>query len=228
MYAHPPPSPPYPTRSPSPGITHWTLNTFFPSLHLFFASGHSVHIEGSFLASSLVGLDAPLRHRLTSLTYEENGLLTRTIVPAKFQPTPSIRILEATVGVRTSVAVKESARVESSRPLTSIAEETHVVVGLRLQGMQEVGYVWARRPVALVGREESMWGHVRVAGWRGDVPVPVVGFPQEGKPGARVRVVKKGSMVARKVRAGKGAPEYIGLGEVCESLGGFEDFDEAP
>lgn len=76
-----------------------------------------------------------------------------------------------------------------------------MVVGLRLQGMPRVGYVWARRPVALVEGETRMWGHVRVAGLRDDVPVPFVGFPHaDDKPGARVAVVQRGSLVSPKLR----------------------------
>ncbi|KAL1603663.1 hypothetical protein SLS60_005251 [Paraconiothyrium brasiliense] len=183
-------------------IVHWTMNTFFPSLQLFFASGLSCNIEGSHLPDASIGLDPALRYRLTDLMHEEDGRLTNTIVP-KRTPTkvPSILILEATVAGRKSIAVKETHQIASARPITTIAQEEHIVVGLRLEGMASMGYVWAKLPQATVKVAGRMWGHVRIAGLKDDVPVPFVRFPQTGvKAGGDAAVVLKESMVDPQLR----------------------------
>jgi hypothetical protein len=190
------------------GITHWTLNTFFPSLHLFFESDLSVHIEASHVPSAAVGLDAALRSRLTDLTHEENGVLTNTILPCSTEP--SIRILDARLCLRTSIAVKQLPFTTKDAPVDNIVGEQHVVVGLRLEGMSEMGYVWGRVDgVVELGEvvdgeiqgEERRWGNVRVAGMRNDVPVPFVRFPVSGvRKGEEARVVVKGSLVKKELR----------------------------
>ncbi|KAF2442189.1 hypothetical protein P171DRAFT_63077 [Karstenula rhodostoma CBS 690.94] len=179
-------------------IVHWTMNTFFPALQLFLESGLSCWIEGSQLPGAFVGLDPALRFRLTDLTHEEDGSIINTILPTRnTTPASSIRILEATVASRESIAVKGTHQVL----LTTIAQEQHVVVGLRLEGMASMGYVWARVPDTAVGVAGRMWGHVRIAGMRNDVPVPFVRFPQTGvKPGAESEVVLKESMVNPKLQ----------------------------
>ncbi|KAJ4345426.1 uncharacterized protein N0V89_011556 [Didymosphaeria variabile] len=183
-------------------IVHWTMNTFFPALQLFFASGLSCNIEGSQLPDAFVGLDPALRYRLTDLTHEEDGRLTNTIVPKRTAAkAPSILILEATVACRKSIAVKETHQMASARPITTIAQEEHIVVGLRLEGMASMGYIWAKLPQATVKVAGRMWGHVRIAGLKDDVPVPFVRFPQTGvKPGGEATVVLKESMVDPRLR----------------------------
>lgn len=178
------------------------MNTFFPAIQLFFESGLSCWIEGSHFPGALVGLDASLRFRLTDLTHEEDGRLVNGVLPKpKTAAASSIRILEATVAYRKSIAVKETHQVSEARPVTTIAEEQHIVVGLRLEGMKSVGYVWAKLPVSTVGVAGRMWGHVRVAGMRNDVPVPFARFPQSVvKLGAGSKVVVKESMADPKLR----------------------------
>jgi hypothetical protein len=178
------------------------MNTFFPAIQLFFASGLSCWIEGSQLPDAFVGLDPALRYRLTDLTHEEGGSLTNTILPKRSAATASsIRILEATVACRKSIAVKATHQVSSARQVTTIAQEQHIVVGLRLEGMTSIGYVWARLPRATVGVAGRMWGHVRIAGLRDDIPLPFLRFPQTGvKPGAEARVVLKESLVNPKLK----------------------------
>ncbi|KAF1975122.1 hypothetical protein BU23DRAFT_552545 [Bimuria novae-zelandiae CBS 107.79] len=142
-------------------IIYWTMNTFFPTLHLFFESGRSCNIEGTHLPGARVGLDPTLRSRLTDLTHEEDGRLVNTIIPKKLVPRPSIRILEAKVACRYSIAVKETHQVRSGRPVTTIVEEQHVAIGLRLQGMTSMAYVWAKVPrstVEVAGRMASLSG----------------------------------------------------------------------
>jgi hypothetical protein len=64
-----------------------------------------------------------------------------------------------------------------------------------------MGYVWAKLPRTTVGVAGRMWGHVRIAGLRDDIPVPFVRFPQTGvKPGAEARVVLKESIVDPKLQ----------------------------
>lgn len=184
------------------GIVHWTMNTFFPALQLFFESGLSCWIEGSQLPGAFVGLDLALRFRLTDLTHEEDGSLVNTILPKRdITSASAIRILQATVACRNSIAVKETHQFLDARPVTTIAQEQHIVVGLRLEGMASMGYVWAKIPGTTVGVAGRMWGHVRIAGMKNDVPVPFVRFPRTGaKLGAESNVVMKESMINPKLQ----------------------------
>lgn len=85
--------------------------------------------------------------------------------------------------------------------MTTIAQEQHIAVGLRLEGMTSMGYVWAKLPRATVGVAGRMWGHVRIAGMKDDVPIPFVRFPQTAiKPAAEATVVVKKSMVDPKLK----------------------------
>ncbi|KAK7191666.1 hypothetical protein DPSP01_008108 [Paraphaeosphaeria sporulosa] len=183
-------------------IVHWTMNQFFPAVQLFFESGLSCWIEGSQLPGACIGLDSALRFRLTDIAHAEDGCLINTILSKRDSASdPSIRILEATVANRKSIAVKETHQFVEARPVTTIAQEQHIVVGLRLEGMESMGYVWARLPSTTVGVASRMWGHVRIAGMRIDIPVPFVRFPQTGiKPGAQSKVVLKESVIDPKLR----------------------------
>jgi hypothetical protein len=200
------------TRLPVPEINHWTMNTFFPTLQLFFDSGLSCTIDGEMISSdAVVGLDNSLRFRLTDINYEEDGQLFKTILPEKFVgPNPSIQIIDAHIARRKSIAVKQlpfklphKGPPVFVKPYASMVQEEHVVVGLRLQGMKEMGYIWARVPVPHCGIKmgDRMWGDVRVAGLRDlddddGAPVPFLGFPQEvTDPGGQTEVVEKQSMI---------------------------------
>ncbi|KAF2132775.1 hypothetical protein P153DRAFT_414595 [Dothidotthia symphoricarpi CBS 119687] len=184
-------------------IVHWTMNTFFPSLQLFFESGLSCTVDCGKLPDAILGLDQNLRFRLTDCTHEENGRLTRTTLPEKFARTgAAIEINSAVIAQRTSIAIKPGAHRSDGRlPNTStvtIVEEVHTVVGLRLEGMNEMGYIWAKTMTPLEERKDRTWGDVRVGNLKEDVPVPFLGFPQRvTKAGAKAIVVIKKSMIGR-------------------------------
>ncbi|CAO2657066.1 Nn.00g058690.m01.CDS01 [Neocucurbitaria sp. VM-36] len=184
-------------------IIYWTMNTFFPTLQLFFESGLSCTIDGSRLPDATVGLDPRLRFRLTDCTHEEEGHLFKTTLPAKFARSGTgLVIREACIARRVSIAVKPAESVSGSAysspslASTTIIQEHHWVVGLRLEGMSKMGYVWAK-----VGRRsgngDRIWGDVRLAGLRKDVPAPFLGYPEHTmKPGGQVTVVTKESMAS--------------------------------
>ncbi|KAF2626838.1 hypothetical protein BU25DRAFT_411365 [Macroventuria anomochaeta] len=180
---------------------YWNLNTFFPTLQLFFESGLSCTIDGGQLSGALIGLDSRLRFRLTDCTHEEQGRVTKGMLPEKFARSGAdIRILEATVAQRTSIAMKPTA--PTCQLLTpkaqglDIVHEVHTVIGLRLSGMNEMGYVWARAEMLSRMAEGRIWGDVRLAGLRNDVPAPFLGLAADfPKPGGELRVVEKGSMI---------------------------------
>ena len=184
-----------------PGIVHWVLNTFFPTLQLFFESGLSCTIDGSQLPSAKMGLDPKLRFRLTNCTHEEEGRVTSGTLPEGFvRSSDSLRILEATLAQRTSIAVRHI--IPAGRmPSTAfqgmrIVHEVHTVVGLRLSGMKDMGYIWARAEVPPRTAEGRIWGDVRLAGMRKDIPAPLLGLPA-GVPmsGRALKVVEKDSMI---------------------------------
>jgi hypothetical protein len=203
-------------------ITHWTLDTFFPTLQLFFESGLSCTLEGGYRQSARVGLDQHLRFRLTDLTHEEGGFVAKSTLPQKpYGPPKSIKIMEATLAERTSLAVQSippafgngstngrpSSR-PSSRPSAELRTETHVVIGLRLEGMQKMGYVWAKIDDPPPNSNCRTWHDVSIVGLRDDVPVPFVVFPQRNsKMGSKVSIVRKDSMIS---------PE-------CNGFGGYTD-----
>jgi hypothetical protein len=179
------------------------MNTFFPALQLFFKSGRSCTIDSGRLPDAAVGLDARLRFRLTDLTHEEQGVVEHTVLPEKFRgSSPGIRIVAAEVAQRISIRVQPVMPTyigcwTSLRPKAEIHREVHQVIGLRLEGMQEMGYVWAKSEPAhpLADRK---WGDVEVCGLRDDIPRPLVTEPQDdAKSGARVEVVRKKSMIEK-------------------------------
>lgn len=184
-----------------PGITYWNLNTFFPTLQLFFESGLSCTIDGGQLQGTVVGLDSKLRFRLTDCTHAEQGLVTKGMLPEKFARSgANIRILEVTVAQRTSIAVKSSGSTDQSLMATVqglvIVHEVHTVIGLRLSGMKEMGYVWAKAEMTSRMAEGRIWGDVRLAGLRDDVPAPFLGLAADfPKPGGELEVMEKGSMI---------------------------------
>jgi len=186
------------------GITHWTLDTFFPTLQLFFESGLSCTLEGGFRQCAKVGLDQHLRFRLTDLTHEEGGFVAKSTLPQKINgPPKSIKIMEATIAERTSIAVQSIATQNgrppsrpSSRPSAGLQTEGHIVIGLRLEGMQKMGYIWAKVDSPSPRTNNKMWHDVSCTGLRDDVPVPFIGFPHKNSTmGSRVGVVRKDSMI---------------------------------
>ncbi|KAF2636243.1 hypothetical protein P280DRAFT_553303 [Massarina eburnea CBS 473.64] len=187
-------------------IIYWTMNTFFPIVQLFFESGLSCTIEGAQLSGTFVGMDKNLYSRLTDLSHEENGQLLKQTLPEKFTtPKLAIRIVDAQLACRSSIAVKQTLprirreRSSLGKPRATIFHEDHVVVGLRLDGMKEMGYVWARVSQERVTVKQKTWGNVRVAGLAEaleDVVVPFLGFPQKvTKPGGQVGIVTKRSLI---------------------------------
>lgn len=183
------------------GIVYWGLNTFFPTFQLFFESGLSCTIDSGQLPGATIGLDPKLRFRLTDSLHEEEGLVRRGILPKKFICSgASIRILEAMVVRRTSIAAKPMVYAGQLHPLkakgTVIVHEVHTVIGLRLSGMKEMGYVWAKTEMPSRRAGGQIWRDVRLAGLRTDVPAPFLGFPAEfPKSGGQLTVVEKRSMI---------------------------------
>jgi hypothetical protein len=179
---------------------YWTLNTFFPTLQLFFESGLSCTLDGGRLPNAVIGLDPQLRFRLTDCTYEEDGRITKTVRPDKFVRSSSgIPVKEAIVAQRTSIAlapVEQAGTLPPSRNSSAkILQEEHVVVGLRLEGMSRMAYIWAKVQ-GPSGQGEKTWGDVRIAGLRKDIPCPCLGFPLSIiKPGSQVQLVTKGSLM---------------------------------
>jgi hypothetical protein len=176
------------------------MNTFFPTLQLFFESGFSCTLEGGGVSDTMVGIDPSLRFRLTDCTYEEDGRFSKTIRPDKFaRPGTGIRIKEATIAQRTSIVVNPC-EAGTNEPLLQlagmkIAQEVHTVVGLRLEGMSNMAYVWAKAGSTTVGGEKT-WGDVRIAGRRNDTPASVLGYTVQAiKPGKEVALVSKKSQI---------------------------------
>ena len=183
-------------------IVYWTMNTFFPALQLFFESGLSCTIDGARLPDATLGLDPKLRFRLTDCTHEEDGRIFKTTLPDKFASSGTgLVIREACIAQRTSIAVKLAGphnRTHSlpSVNLATIAYEVHTVVGLRLEGMKKMAYVWtkARTPT---GSKDRTWGDVRIASPREDIPTPLLDYPVRTlKPGGQATVVIKHSMIS--------------------------------
>ncbi|KAF2791801.1 hypothetical protein K505DRAFT_308831 [Melanomma pulvis-pyrius CBS 109.77] len=174
-------------------IVYYTMNTFFPTLQMFFESGLSCTISCEQLHNVFVGIDPELRFRLTDLTHEEEGVIVKSPLPQKF--IASIRILESVVAERTSVSTKPVAS-SGKYQNASIVREAHMVVGLRLEGMPNMGYVWAKTNDPSENNENHTWSDASVGGLREDIPAPFFGFPaRKTKMGAQVSVVEKGSMI---------------------------------
>ncbi|KAH6638160.1 hypothetical protein C7974DRAFT_155448 [Boeremia exigua] len=114
--------------------------------------------------------------------------------------TASIKILEATVAQRTSTGVRPTiSAAQSCRSKVqglNIVRESHTVIGLRLSGMNEMGYVWAKVETPLRTAEGRIWGNVRLAGLRNDIPAPFLGLAADC-PAAegKLKVVEKGSII---------------------------------
>lgn len=176
------------------------MNSLFPTLQLFFESGLSCTIDGNNLPDTTMGLDPLLRFRLTDCTYEEDGRVFKTTRPDKFvRPWTGILIKEVVLAQRTSVVVKsrESTNEQPSSQLAGarIGQEVHTVVGLLLEGMSAMAFVWAKTEFSAIGRAR-VWGDVRIAGLREDAAAPIFGLPiQAFEPGSAVEVLSKGSQI---------------------------------
>ncbi|EDU50710.1 conserved hypothetical protein [Pyrenophora tritici-repentis Pt-1C-BFP] len=199
-------------------ITYWTMNTFFPSLQLFFESGYSCtiaitcspsHLAG---APAKIGVDPALRFKLTDCTHEENGRVTNSILPPKHATsgTGGLVIEDACVAQRTSVALEKiiahtpgAANELGSRGQTRIVTERHTVFGIKLKGVESMAYVWAKAECYEGG---CTWVDVSIGGLRNDVPLPFACFPKaDAKPGAGTTIVEMGSLIAKGKRRRAGA-----------------------
>lgn len=152
------------------------MNTFFPTIQLYFESGLSCTIDGGLLRGSTVGLDPDLRFRLTDCAHEEQGRAVQGILPeGPGGAGARIRILEAALSQRTSITVKVDTDRSPSLKMQdrTIVHELHTVIGLRLSGMEGMWYIWAKSEPTAKGR---VWGDVRFAALRNDVPAPSLGF----------------------------------------------------
>jgi hypothetical protein len=181
------------------------MNTFFPTLQLFFESGRSCTLDGGRLPGAVVGLDPQLRFRLTDCTHEEDGRLVKSMLSAKFASSvPGILIKEAVVAQRTSMIMGpiklKGDSPKSPFPAMTLSRETHTVVGLKLEGMRDIAYVWAKSD-APSGRDKRKWGDVRIGSLRDDVPSPLLPFPAHAiQPGCVATLVDKGSQIRARSR----------------------------
>lgn len=181
------------------------MNAFFPTLHLFFESGRSCIISSEPCLSEQkacpnirVGLDPELKFRLTDCSHQEDGQAIMGTAPAKFSEFQNgLYVQEVAVARRTSVStlpmqVRSSTHLPSpSLPASRIVENEHVVVGLRLKGMSELGYVWAKSEVSQV-----TWIGVQIGDVRTDVPAPALGLPASlMKPGGQMTIFVEESMI---------------------------------
>ncbi|KAF1912651.1 hypothetical protein BDU57DRAFT_583119 [Ampelomyces quisqualis] len=182
-------------------IVYWNMNTFFPSLQLFFESGLSCTISAGRRSDSIVCLDPILRFRLTDCTHEEDGGLVKTLRPDKFaRSVVGITIKEATIANRISIAVKSRAQPgdapSTHRGEAIIGQEEHTVVGLRLEGMAEMAYVYGRVKDSFLD-QHRLWVDVRPTGLREDVPLPsLVSSQLKAESGARIPIVLKESQIS--------------------------------
>jgi hypothetical protein len=187
------------------------MNTFFPTLQLFFESGRSCTIDAGRLSDAFVGLDPGLRFKLTDCAHEEEGCVTNSILPERFSHSGTgLVIQEAIVAQRKSIAVKpmypqNSQRWTSRDPSQPrIVTEVHTVVGLRLRGMDKTAYIWAKTKVPSGGK---IWGNMRTGELRDDVPIPSISFPgNDTRPGAQRTVVIQDSLIACNRLEGKENP----------------------
>jgi hypothetical protein len=178
------------------------MNTFFPTLQLFFESGRSCTIEGGGLPDAAIGLDPELRFKLTDCAHEEDGRITQSTLPERFASSGTgLVVREVLIAHRTSIALKPAhhgsimspgSTVSSTTNLKRITTGTHTVVGLRLKGMSGMAFVWVKTP------GEKTWGNVRIAGLRDDVPVPPF-LGQTTKPGCQTTVVVKESLIRKDI-----------------------------
>ena len=182
------------------------MNTFFPTLQLFFESGQSCTIDGGQISTTAIGLDPELYFRLTDCTHEKQGRIIKSPLPVKFVPSSiGLVIREAVIARRTSIAVKPAIRSDRDRlkspqllpyiPSASITEETHIVVGLRIHGMRKMAYIWAKTKSPSEASGVN-WADVRILGMRTDVPPPYLGFPGRiMRSGEEAEVVLTHSMI---------------------------------
>lgn len=163
-------------------------------MQLFFDSGLSCTIEG--LSDAKINLDPELRFRLTDLTYQEEGRLTNSILPNLGRKNRGILIKEATLAHRKSITIApqkvDLTRIPLGAPTETITREVHIVVGLKLEGMNKMGYIWAWKMEPKRGCSYVRWCNVRLAGLRDDVPESCLGYPLDTlRPGQEVKLYSR-------------------------------------
>lgn len=177
------------------------MNTFFPSIQLFFESGLSCTIGAGRRSDAVIYLDPALRFRLTDCSHEEDGRLVKALRPTKFARFGiGIAIKEATIAHRASIVIKarESpvAAPVARRGEATIGQEDHTVVGLRLEGMSGMAYVYARAGDVSFG-QHRLWVDVKPTALRDDVPPPYLASSfLAGKSGSAIPIVLKDSQIS--------------------------------
>jgi hypothetical protein len=176
------------------------MNTFFPSIQLFFESGLSCTIGAGRHSDAIIHLDPALRFRLTDCSHEENGRLVKALRPTKFARSDiGIAIREATVARRASIVIEPRASPVNAtvahRGGATIGQEGHTVVGLRLEGMSGMAYVYARAGDVSLG-QHRLWVDVRPTALRDDVPPPSLASSfLAGQSGSVTPIVLKESQI---------------------------------
>jgi hypothetical protein len=176
------------------------MNTFFPTLQLFFESGRSCTIDGGQSPAATMGLDPALRFKLTDSTHEEDGRLVKSTLPERFPHSGTgLVVKQALIAQRSSIVTRKSPNSKQVHIVTQV----HTAVGLRLKGMTRIAYVWAKVDTHTESQDRS-WGNVRIAGLRDDVPIPFICFPErETKPGGQKTVVVKDSLISETKSKGR-------------------------
>lgn len=174
------------------------------------------------MADAHVGLDEALRFRLQDCSHEEDGRVVKTTLPERFaRAGAELMVQEAVIARRTSMAVAVASELSEcprdsavATPLgvpssgsAALRSESHVVLGIRIEGMSSMGYVWARigaqRQSRRQRRHAAAWTGVQLSGLRNDVPVPFLGDPGHAlKPGTSEMIVCKQSLITGDVRSG--------------------------
>ena len=122
--------------------------------------------------------------------------MLKSPLPKKFVGTdPSIRILEAVIADRVSIGTKPISDMGVHHAV-NIACEAHVVIGLKLEGMSNIGYIWSKVDKGSGDRDATTWRDTTVSCLRNDVPAPLFElFPKHTGKESQIGVVKKESMM---------------------------------
>jgi len=176
------------------------MNTFFASIQMFFESGLSFTVNCQPLPNVKLGLDPELRFRITDCTHEEDGCITNSILPPKFRhATTGLTIEAAHIAHRTSIALEMAPAHDAGQPAqpgappARLVTQKHAVFGLKLKGLKEMSYIWAK---AEGSSREWTWADVSMGELQDDVPVPsAYHLELDDKPGAQRTVVVKNSLI---------------------------------
>jgi len=173
------------------------MNTFFASIQIFFESGLSCTVNCQQLPNVKLGLDPDLRFRITDCTHEEDGRLTNSILPPKFSHAATGLSIEAAhIAHRTSIALEIAPAHDADQPdapSARLVTQKHAVFGLKLKGLKEMSYIWAK---AEGPSGEWTWADVSIGEMRDDVPLPpAYHLEPDDKPGAQRTVVVKNSLI---------------------------------